>query len=96
MIVVMPMDFHFNTTLNGVMINDGTYPNVDWSANPGGVLKNVGDALRYDAGPNETDGIFVRPDGVYDLIQFHIHSPSEHRVNGRSYAMEIHCKNFMF
>lgn len=26
----------------------------------------------------------------YELIQFHFHCPSEHHVNGKSYAMEIH------
>ena len=26
----------------------------------------------------------------YDLVQFHFHGPSEHRVGGRSYEMELH------
>ena len=26
----------------------------------------------------------------YELLQFHFHSPSEHKINGRSYAMEAH------
>ena len=26
----------------------------------------------------------------YDLLQFHFHTPSEHRVAGRSFPMEIH------
>ncbi len=26
----------------------------------------------------------------YELKQFHFHSPSEHQINGRSYAMELH------
>ncbi len=29
-------------------------------------------------------------DEVFELIQFHFHHPSEHRVSGRSYPMEIH------
>lgn len=90
------MDFHFNTTLNGVMDNDGTFPNIDWTSNTEGVLKNIGDALKYEAGIDKTDGIFVRNDGVYDLIQFHFHSPSEHRVNGRAYPVEIHCNTLIF
>ena len=27
---------------------------------------------------------------TYDLLQFHFHTPSEHRVNGISYPMEVH------
>lgn len=27
---------------------------------------------------------------VYELTQFHFHTPSEHRVNGRGYDMELH------
>ncbi len=27
----------------------------------------------------------------YDLVQFHFHSPSEHTVNGKYFAMEAHC-----
>ncbi|HEO65674.1 MAG TPA: carbonic anhydrase family protein, partial [Spirochaetes bacterium] len=26
----------------------------------------------------------------FNLLQFHFHSPSEHRINGRRYAMELH------
>ncbi len=26
----------------------------------------------------------------YDLVQFHFHSPSEHKIQGQSYAMEAH------
>lgn len=26
----------------------------------------------------------------YDLLQFHFHAPSEHRVDGRSFPMEVH------
>jgi carbonic anhydrase len=42
---------------------------------------------------NIKPGSFLRiPDRgvVSELKQFHFHSPSEHRVNGRSYAMEMH------
>lgn len=27
---------------------------------------------------------------AYDLIQFHFHAPSEHRIDGRSFPMEVH------
>jgi carbonic anhydrase len=42
---------------------------------------------------NIKPGSFLRIPGrgvVSELKQFHFHSPSEHRVNGHSYAMEMH------
>ncbi len=42
---------------------------------------------------NVKAGSFLRiPDRgtSYELKQFHFHSPSEHKVNGHSYAMEMH------
>lgn len=29
-------------------------------------------------------------DERYELLQFHFHRPSEHRINGKSYPMEVH------
>jgi carbonic anhydrase len=72
------------------MNNDGTHPNVAWSNTAGGVLINVGDTFKFAS--SSADGTFTRPDGVYNMVQFHIHSNSEHRVNGRTYAAEFHCK----
>ena len=31
-----------------------------------------------------------RGDKSYDLLQFHFHTPSEHLVEGKSFAMEVH------
>ena len=81
------------------MTNNGSFPNVAWSATGTGKLKNLGEELKYyptyPAGSvNIPDGNFTRPDGVYDMIQFHIHSPSEHRIDGRSFAAEFHCENY--
>lgn len=37
------------------------------------------------------NGSSIHVDGVkYDLIQFHFHEPSEHKVNGKTYGMEMH------
>jgi carbonic anhydrase len=30
---------------------------------------------------------------AYQLLQFHFHAPSEHRVGGRSFALELHLVN---
>jgi len=36
-------------------------------------------------------GNYLRVGGeVFELIQFHLHTPSEHQINGRSFLMETH------
>ena len=41
--------------------------------------------VNYDAGSN------VTIDGTrFELVQFHFHAPSEHRVNGKPYPAELH------
>ncbi|WP_319422921.1 carbonic anhydrase [Pleurocapsa sp. FMAR1] len=40
---------------------------------------------------NYEPGSTVKIDGqVYDLLQFHFHTPSEHEIEGKSAAMELH------
>jgi carbonic anhydrase len=75
------------------MTNDGTYPNVAWTNTAGGILENKGHTFQFTA--KGADGTFTRPDGIYDMLQFHIHSQSEHHVDGRSYAAEFHCKTLI-
>ena len=41
--------------------------------------------INYGSGSSITIG-----NKKYDLIQFHFHSPSEHKLNGKSYDMEVH------
>lgn len=41
--------------------------------------------VNYDAGS------YIELDGVrYELLQFHYHAPSEHKVNGETFAAELH------
>jgi carbonic anhydrase len=50
---------------------------------------NNGHTIQLDITP----GSFLRipsRDRSFELKQFHFHSPSEHTVNGQSYAMELH------
>ena len=40
---------------------------------------------------NYAAGSYIVISGVrYDLLQFHFHAPSEHKLNGRSYPVEMH------
>ena len=50
-------------------------------------VRDDGYALRCDP----LEGGYVELDGhAYDLVQFHLHSPSEHTFAGRASAMELH------
>lgn len=50
-------------------------------------LVNNGHTVQANAAP----GSFLTLDGVrYELKQFHLHHPSEHRVDGRAFDMELH------
>ena len=40
---------------------------------------------------NYDPGSYIEIDGQrYDLVQFHYHAPSEHTINGKSFAAELH------
>ena len=48
---------------------------------------NNGHTLQIDAGRDNT----LEVDGqTFKLLQFHLHSPSEHRIEGESFPLEIH------
>jgi carbonic anhydrase len=50
---------------------------------------NTGHSIQQNVQPGSFLTITGR-DARYQLKQFHFHSPSEHKINGRSYAMELH------
>ena len=78
----------FKTKINGVLANpNAAYPAISYP-NTGGKVKHYGDTLKFT--PNTTDGVFTRPDGAYNMIQWHLHTPSEHRVDGNDYPAEVH------
>lgn len=53
-------------------------------------LHNNGHSVEADAGP----GNMISVSGVaYRLVQFHYHAPSEHRIDGHSFALELHLVN---
>ncbi len=48
---------------------------------------NNGHTLQVDVGPGNVLEVDVKK---YDLVQFHLHSPSEHRIEGMSFPLEAH------
>jgi carbonic anhydrase len=53
-------------------------------------LHNNGHTVEADAGPGNTMSV----SGVaYRLVQFHYHAPSEHRIDGHSFKLELHLVN---
>ncbi|KAK0389242.1 hypothetical protein NLU13_2817 [Sarocladium strictum] len=51
----------------------------------GGELLNLGTTLEVEA-----NGTMALKNKTYSLAQFHFHTPSEHRMNGEYFPMEIH------
>ncbi len=50
-------------------------------------IVNNGHTLQINAGPDNSLDL----DGqTFELLQFHLHSPSEHRIQGESFALEAH------
>ena len=66
----------------------GLYPAITYPPSAG-TLKNLGDTLKFT--PTVATGVFYRAaNDVFNMAQFHLHTPSEHRIDGRDYPMEIH------
>jgi len=58
---------------------------LDWKS--GGSIVNNGHTIQVKAAPG---GTLKRGDTTYDLVQYHFHAPSEHLVDGKNFAMEVH------
>jgi carbonic anhydrase len=67
---------------------DGTLAPVAYDYQPTPVMiQNNGHTIQVDN--QQPNGIIL--EGVrYDLVQFHFHAPSEHTIEGRTFAMEAH------
>jgi carbonic anhydrase len=50
-------------------------------------LVNNGHTLQVDVGPGSSLTIGRQ---AFELVQFHVHSPSEHRIQGESFPLEAH------
>ena len=63
-------------------------PNIVFHYQPSEVkILNNGHTVQVNYDP----GSYIEIDGQrYDLLQFHYHAPSEHTLNGKSFAAELH------
>ncbi|KAG7152889.1 Carbonic anhydrase like protein [Verticillium longisporum] len=59
--------------------------NINTVPNTGAKFLNLGSTVEVVA-----NGTLVRSGKTYNLVQFHFHTPSEHRVDSEHYPMEVH------
>ena len=59
---------------------------LDWKTRPDTIVNN-GHTIQLNFGEGSIVSLGKQ---AYGLIQFHFHQPSEHRVNGKTFAMEAH------
>ena len=91
--IVEPLAVGFRSTLKGVVPNElGLLPQINYPDTPG-TIKNLGDTIKFT--PTQPTGTFYRgPNNTYSMQQFHFHTPSEHRLNGIDYPMEVHFVHY--
>lgn len=53
-------------------------------------LENTDHVLEVNFGQGSTVRVGSQPTDLYSLSQWHLHVPSEHRIDGREYAAELH------
>jgi carbonic anhydrase len=64
-------------------------PRFEWKPQAFKIVNN-GHTIQANAAPGST--LAIGKD-TYNLVQFHFHAPSEHAVNGKRFAMEVHFVN---
>jgi carbonic anhydrase len=62
---------------------------IDWKPQAFKIVNN-GHTIQANVAPGSTLAIGKV---TYGLVQFHFHAPSEHALNGRRFAMEVHFVN---
>ncbi|WP_374140237.1 carbonic anhydrase [Sphingomonas sp.] len=62
---------------------------VDWRQVPLHVVRN-GHAVEAEASDPGAVNRITLAGKDYRMVQFHLHHPSEHRINGRRYPLEVH------
>lgn len=82
-----PVDFGVDT----VSVREDEFPEVleaTYEAVPSGDLKVINNGHSIQV--NGAFGELRLPDGLYKVLQFHFHCPSEHTVAGRFFPCEMH------
>lgn len=59
---------------------------IGWNAGQGMIVNN-GHTIQVNMPAGSK---LDRGDKAYELVQFHFHAPSEHRVDGKAFPMEVH------
>lgn len=59
---------------------------IAWNAGEGKIVNN-GHTIQINAAAGSK---LTRGDRTYELLQFHFHTPSEHKVDGKAFPMEVH------
>jgi carbonic anhydrase len=73
-------------SLNNTTIADNATLKLEYQALPDRKMSNNGHGLQVDG----QFGTFALPRADYEVVQFHLHFPSEHTINGKLFPGELH------
>ncbi len=85
-----PIDINSSTTVASSQLGKGPLGPINFHYT-GSILSviNNGHAIQVDC--NSTAGNYIEISGQkYELLQFHFHTRSEHKIDGKDYPMELH------
>ena len=85
-----PIDINSSTTVSSSKLGKTTLGPIEFNYS-GSILSvmNNGHTIQVDC--NSTEGNTIKINGQqYELLQFHFHARSEHRIDGVDYPMELH------
>ncbi|MGP3696079.1 carbonic anhydrase [Rhodobacter sp. NSM] len=73
--------------LKGAVTAATSVPALDWNADADWTVSNNGHTVQASA---SNGGSMVIDGKTYELLQFHLHTPSEHAIDGKRAPMEVH------
>ena len=96
--IIVEPESHDWIALNGNLPNAAKQlPLINWPAT-NGYYENKGHTVQFNLDSSAyAAATFDRGTGgggIFNLLQYHVHGPSEHRVDGVEWPLEIHC-NFI-
>jgi carbonic anhydrase len=84
------LEYHFNFNKDSFV--EKQYDDVTLQDKAGKSIVHTGHSLRVDVDSKGHDFVKFK-DKEYHLLQFHLHAPSEHTLNGKHFPLEIHFVN---